>query len=86
LYEAELSHLITSTIFTPYWDVMGNPAVSVPMGWNEIGRPLGLQIIGRPFEDFRALGVAAAFQEATAWHTGPSTAGPRVAIAMEVAA
>lgn len=30
-----------------YWNALGNPAMSVPMGFTQDGLPLGLQIAGR---------------------------------------
>jgi Asp-tRNA(Asn)/Glu-tRNA(Gln) amidotransferase A subunit family amidase len=40
----------------------GAPAISVPMGLDEIGRPLGLQIIGPVHQDSRVLEIAAAYE------------------------
>jgi aspartyl-tRNA(Asn)/glutamyl-tRNA(Gln) amidotransferase subunit A len=57
-----------STIHTPYWDVIGNPAMSIPMGFGTDGMPLALQIAGRPFEEGTTLRAADAFQQRTDWH------------------
>jgi aspartyl-tRNA(Asn)/glutamyl-tRNA(Gln) amidotransferase subunit A len=56
------------TSFTSYWNVMGQPALAVPMGFNASGLPLSLQIAGRPFEDALVLRTGDAFQAATEWH------------------
>lgn len=48
--------------------VSGLPGVSVPMGPGPTGLPLGLSLIGARFDDARVLGVAARFQQETAWH------------------
>lgn len=45
----------------------GLPAVSIPCGFAD-GLPIGLQIIGRPREEKRILGVAHAYQQTTDWH------------------
>lgn len=42
----------------------GAPAISVPMGRNARGLPLGLQLIGAPHQDARVLKIAAAFEGA----------------------
>jgi aspartyl-tRNA(Asn)/glutamyl-tRNA(Gln) amidotransferase subunit A len=55
-------------IHTQYWDSLGNPVMSVPMGFGAEGLPLGLQIAGRPFEEGAVLRVADAFQQRTDWH------------------
>jgi aspartyl-tRNA(Asn)/glutamyl-tRNA(Gln) amidotransferase subunit A len=56
------------TSFTSYWNMMGQPALAVPMGFNGAGLPLSLQIAGRPFEDALVLRAGDAFQQATEWH------------------
>ncbi|WAC57249.1 amidase [Gordonia sp. SL306] len=56
------------TIHTQYWDCIGNPAVSVPMGFTPDGLPLGLQIAARPLAEALALRAADAYQHATDWH------------------
>lgn len=58
-------------VHAPYWDAVGNPALSLPMGLDETdgtGMPLALQLIGRPYEDAEVLRVGEAFQGVTDWH------------------
>jgi aspartyl-tRNA(Asn)/glutamyl-tRNA(Gln) amidotransferase subunit A len=50
------------------FNLTGNPAISVPCGYDELGLPVGLQIVGRPWNDWMALSVAHAFQSITDWH------------------
>ena len=56
------------TMFTGYWDVVGNPALVVPMGLTADGLPLSLQIAGRPFDEAGILKIGDAYQTATDWH------------------
>jgi aspartyl-tRNA(Asn)/glutamyl-tRNA(Gln) amidotransferase subunit A len=56
-----------SNVFTPS-NVARSPALVVCGGFSKTGLPLGLQIIGRPFEDARVLKVGHAYQLATDWH------------------
>jgi amidase len=44
------------------------PAISVPAGFTDDGRPLGLQIVGRPHGDRDLLAIARLFEEATDHH------------------
>ncbi len=48
------------------FNLTGQPAMTVCCGYTE-GCPLGLQIIGRPFDDVNVLRVGHAYQTSTAW-------------------
>lgn len=65
---------------TPYWDAMGNPAISVPMGFTDDGLPLGVQIAGRPFAEADVLAAAHAYQLRTDWHCHVPEVSPAVHI------
>jgi amidase len=43
----------------------GMPALSVPAGFTPEGLPVGIQIVGRPQQDFRLLQIGRAFEQAT---------------------
>jgi Asp-tRNA(Asn)/Glu-tRNA(Gln) amidotransferase A subunit family amidase len=49
-------------------NVTGQPSLSVPCGFSQDGLPIGLQLIGRPFEERTLFGIAAAYEDATTWH------------------
>jgi len=49
----------------------GVPALSVPCGWTADGRPLALQIVGRPFDEATVLRVGRAYERATDWRRPP---------------
>ena len=49
------------------FNLTGQPAASVPCGWTDEGLPVGLQIVGRRFDDVTVLRAAAAFEEASPW-------------------
>ena len=49
------------------FNLTGNPAASVPCGFTEDGLPIGLQIVGRRFDDGTVLRASAASEEACPW-------------------
>ncbi len=53
--------------FTYPFNITGQPAASVPCGWTKEGLPVGLQIVGRRFDESTVLRAAAAFEEAAPW-------------------
>jgi len=55
-------------IYTIPANLAGLPAASIPAGFGEGGRPVGLHLIGNYFEESRVLTAAHAFQQATDWH------------------
>ena len=46
----------------------GHPACSVPCGFSSAGLPIGMQIVGRPFDETTVLRVADAYQRLSDWH------------------
>jgi aspartyl-tRNA(Asn)/glutamyl-tRNA(Gln) amidotransferase subunit A len=55
--------------YTRPFNLTGHPAASIPCGFTSRGLPIGLQIIGRPFDEATVLRAADAYQRATDWHT-----------------
>ena len=60
--------------FTIPFNFTGQPAASIPAGWTEDGLPVGLQIVGRQYDEATVFRAAAAFEEAQPWaHKKPRT-------------
>jgi aspartyl-tRNA(Asn)/glutamyl-tRNA(Gln) amidotransferase subunit A len=53
--------------FSYPFNMSWNPAASVPCGFTPAGLPVGLQIVGRRFDDLGVLQAAAAFEQARPW-------------------
>ncbi|MEE8410060.1 MAG: Asp-tRNA(Asn)/Glu-tRNA(Gln) amidotransferase subunit GatA [Myxococcota bacterium] len=56
-------------IFTVSCNLAGLPGLSLPCGVGDNGLPIGLQLIGRPWEEATILRLARAYERETEWHT-----------------
>jgi aspartyl-tRNA(Asn)/glutamyl-tRNA(Gln) amidotransferase subunit A len=57
-----------SDIFTIPVNLAGTCGMSVPCGFSAAGLPIGLQLIGKPFDEATILRAGYAFEQATQWH------------------
>ena len=57
-----------SDIYTSAANLTGMPAMSIPVGFGDKNRPVGLHIIGNYFSEAQMLNVAHQYQLATGWH------------------
>lgn len=58
--------------YTEWFNLLGNPAAVIPVGHSAEGLPIGVQIVGRPWEEEQVLTVAAALErECGAWKIPP---------------
>ena len=58
-------------IFTIATNLAGNPGISIPCGFaatDGMQLPIGLQLIGKPFEEASLLSIAHAYEQSTEWH------------------
>jgi aspartyl-tRNA(Asn)/glutamyl-tRNA(Gln) amidotransferase subunit A len=53
--------------FSYPFNLSQNPAASIPCGFTEAGLPVGLQIVGRRFDDLGVLQMSAAFEAVAPW-------------------
>jgi aspartyl-tRNA(Asn)/glutamyl-tRNA(Gln) amidotransferase subunit A len=56
------------TRFTRPINYLGLPSLSIPSGFNPKGLPIGMQLVGRSFDEATLLTIGAAFQRATDFH------------------
>ncbi len=54
--------------FTRAGNFLDACALSLPAGFSDNGLPLGVQLLGKPFDDATLLRIGRAFQSATDWH------------------
>jgi Asp-tRNA(Asn)/Glu-tRNA(Gln) amidotransferase A subunit family amidase len=53
--------------YTQPFNLTGQPAASVPCGWDSKGLPVGLHVVGRAYEDSLVLRACAAFEKLQPW-------------------
>jgi aspartyl-tRNA(Asn)/glutamyl-tRNA(Gln) amidotransferase subunit A len=56
------------TRFTRPINYLGLPSLAIPSGFTKTGLPVGMQVIGRSFDEAMLLRIGAAFQRATDFH------------------
>ena len=65
-------HYLDAWSYTEWFNLLGNPAAVVPVSHSTDGLPIGVQIVGRPWEEEQVLAVAAVLEkECGAWKTPP---------------
>lgn len=57
-----------SDIYTIPVSLAGLPSISIPCGFDSGDLPIGLQIIGKPWDEKMVFRFASAYQESTDWH------------------
>lgn len=70
--EADPVAMYLNDVFTVTVNLAGLPGISVPAGLSKQGLPLGLQLIGRPWEEGDLLNTAYALEQAAGFVAKPS--------------
>jgi amidase len=55
--------------YFPTWNVLGYPVAAVPVGFDSVGLPIGVQLIGPAFSERRLLSLSAQYERAHPWAT-----------------
>lgn len=55
------------TPFTAVFNLTGQPAISLPLHWNADGLPIGVQLVGRPYDEVTLIALAAQLEQARPW-------------------
>ena len=65
---ADPLQMYLSDIFTIPVNLAGTCGLSIPAGFSAAGLPIGLQLIGKPFDEQTILSTAYSFERETQWH------------------
>ena len=65
---ADPIQMYLADIYTIAVNLAGLPGMSIPCGFGDKGRPVGLQLIGNYFREAQLLNVGQRYQHATDWH------------------
>ena len=61
------------TPFTAVYNVTGQPAVNVPLHWNDHGHPIGVMLVGQPAGEATLISLSAQLEAARPWqHRHPA--------------
>ena len=60
--------LLKAPSFMAIWNLTGQPAASICCGFSEAGLPIGMQIVGKAYDDAMVLRVGDAYQRVSEWH------------------
>ncbi|MFZ0198407.1 MAG: amidase [Candidatus Sulfotelmatobacter sp.] len=72
LIEGRIVDYLDAWSYTEFFNLLGNPAAVVPVSRSSQGLPIGVQIVGRPWEEEQVLTVAGALEkECGAWRIPP---------------
>jgi amidase len=64
---AALLKALPMIAYTGLWNVTGNPAANVPAGLSRGGLPLGVQLVGRRYDEATLVSLSAQIEAATHW-------------------
>ncbi len=65
--EVFFERLMAFIPFTPIFNCTGNPAISLPLHWNDAGLPVGIHLGGRANDEATLFRLAAQLEEARPW-------------------
>jgi Asp-tRNA(Asn)/Glu-tRNA(Gln) amidotransferase A subunit family amidase len=70
--DGQTIHYLDAWSYTEWFNLLGNPAAVVPLSHSSEGLPIGVQIVGRPWEEEQVLAVAETLErECKAWKIPP---------------
>jgi Asp-tRNA(Asn)/Glu-tRNA(Gln) amidotransferase A subunit family amidase len=75
--EGKTVHYLDAWSYTEFFNLLGNPAAVVPVSHSPEGLPIGVQIVGQPWQEEQVLAVAAVMEKQCGpWQIPPIARAP----------
>jgi Asp-tRNA(Asn)/Glu-tRNA(Gln) amidotransferase A subunit family amidase len=71
MVEGRRVYYLDASSYSQWFNLLGNPGAVVPMDRSDDGLPIGVQVVGRPWEEELVLAVAAVIERAGGWTAPP---------------
>ena len=71
IIEGQQVEYLDAMRYTQWWNLLATPAAVVPVGRSPQGMPIGVQLVGRPFEDEMVLKAASVIDDAFGYQPPP---------------
>ena len=62
---------VDTMVYSQWFNLLGLPAAVVPVGKSKEGLPIGVQIVGRPYEEYSVCTIAEALEKVFSWQEPP---------------
>jgi Asp-tRNA(Asn)/Glu-tRNA(Gln) amidotransferase A subunit family amidase len=69
--EGQRVSYLAAMSYTQWFNILGNPAAVVPVGRSPEGLPIGVQVVGRPYEEQLVIAVASAIERECGTYAAP---------------
>jgi Asp-tRNA(Asn)/Glu-tRNA(Gln) amidotransferase A subunit family amidase len=69
--EGRTVEYLDASSYSQWFNLLGNPGAVVPMERSDDGLPIGVQVVGKPWEEELVLAVAAVIERAGGWTAPP---------------
>ena len=69
--EGKTVEYLNAMTYTQWFNLLGNPAMVVPVGRSPEGLPIGVQVVGRPYGEEEVFAVAAEIERGRSWQAPP---------------
>jgi Asp-tRNA(Asn)/Glu-tRNA(Gln) amidotransferase A subunit family amidase len=71
IVEGRTVEYLDASSYSQWFNLLGNPGAVVPMERSDDGLPIGVQVVGRPWDEERVLAVASVLEKAGGWMPPP---------------